>query len=254
MIVSLTIATVLLTATSVLVMAEEFQQLPKTLQKISSTLVHHRKSRTAFICGVVIIMSLASSTTLILPSSSKIDYNRLTSTVSTDLNAAPPKASYILQNSRSLITEKSLPSKVDVEFYLSANVQQNFTLNLELDNTNISLSNKNLKGNTKSTNNQIEIMVRNKRYINTTKNTDTNKDTEVAQRNNKSEIERDCSNPEYIVFTWVLCLISLATALKLYYLVKAFLAVFMLTTYTALIFVHVEDVFDGDIPMYANNE
>lgn len=55
---------------------------------------------------------------------------------------------------------------------------------------------------------------------------------------------RLCLHPEYIVFTWILCLISLATALKLYYLVKTFLAVVLLTVYIVLIFVKFKYVFD----------
>lgn len=41
-------------------------------------------------------------------------------------------------------------------------------------------------------------------------------------------------HPEYLVFTWVLCLIALATTLKLYFLVKTFLASIMVAVYTGL--------------------
>nr|CAD7394065.1 unnamed protein product [Timema cristinae] len=44
-----------------------------------------------------------------------------------------------------------------------------------------------------------------------------------------------CTHPEYIVFTWVLCLVALATCLKLYYLVKTALAAVMVTTVSMLI-------------------
>lgn len=50
-----------------------------------------------------------------------------------------------------------------------------------------------------------------------------------------TENYHDCPHPEYIVFTWVLCLIALAAALKLYYLIKLFLALVMVAVYTALI-------------------
>lgn len=46
-------------------MAEEFKSLPQYLQKISSTLIDNRKSRTAVICGVIVLMSLTSSISLI---------------------------------------------------------------------------------------------------------------------------------------------------------------------------------------------
>jgi hypothetical protein len=57
---------------------------------------------------------------------------------------------------------------------------------------------------------------------------------------------RDASKPEhceqcpalgYIVCTWVLCLVALATALKLYYLVKTTLATVMVSVFTTLFLV-----------------
>lgn len=44
-----------------------------------------------------------------------------------------------------------------------------------------------------------------------------------------------CQHPEYIVFTWILCLIALATVLKLYYLVKTTMAAVMVACYISLI-------------------
>lgn len=52
-----------------------------------------------------------------------------------------------------------------------------------------------------------------------------------------------CIPPEYMVFTWILCLIALASALKLYYLVKTALALVIVTVYTVLIFVLCKDMF-----------
>lgn len=53
-----------------------------------------------------------------------------------------------------------------------------------------------------------------------------------------------CKHPEYIVFTWVLCMIALATALKLYYLVKLMLTLLMVAIYTVLILVPYKPIFD----------
>lgn len=53
-----------------------------------------------------------------------------------------------------------------------------------------------------------------------------------------------CSHPEYMVFTWILCLIALATGLKLYYLVKTFMALIMVICYAILILM--TDVFKSD--------
>jgi hypothetical protein len=65
---------------------------------------------------------------------------------------------------------------------------------------------------------------------------DTNGDREPEQ----------CFAPEYIVYTWVLCLVALATALKLYYLVKTTLASAMVTVFTTLILVAYKEVFDKE--------
>ncbi|XP_055845883.1 adenylyl cyclase 78C isoform X2 [Episyrphus balteatus] len=56
----------------------------------------------------------------------------------------------------------------------------------------------------------------------------------------------DCVHPEYIVFTWILCLIALATALKLYYLVKTMMAAVMVACYTILIMAVFPDIFSTD--------
>ena len=52
-----------------------------------------------------------------------------------------------------------------------------------------------------------------------------------------------CVRPEYIVFTWILCLIALASALKLYYLVKTALATIIVSIYAVLILVVCKDFF-----------
>jgi hypothetical protein len=59
------VATILLALALVMVMAEEFNQLPETLQSMSRILVHHRNRRTAFICCVLILMSVTSSISLV---------------------------------------------------------------------------------------------------------------------------------------------------------------------------------------------
>lgn len=52
-----------------------------------------------------------------------------------------------------------------------------------------------------------------------------------------------CIRPEYMVFTWILCLIALASALKLYYLVKTALAAAIVLVYAVLILVVCKDMF-----------
>lgn len=63
-------------------------------------------------------------------------------------------------------------------------------------------------------------------------------DEHLQPRRTKRRVDEssggDCVHPEYLVFTWVLCLIALATTLKLYFLVKTFLASIMVAVYTGL--------------------
>lgn len=59
-----------------------------------------------------------------------------------------------------------------------------------------------------------------------------------------------CSHPEYLVFSWVLCLIALATALKLYYIIKTFMAVTMVVSYALLILGIYPEVFRRSNPEF----
>lgn len=60
LLISLLVTTVILVASSILVMAEEFKGMPTYLQHTSSMLVHNKKHRTIFICGVISLMTLTS--------------------------------------------------------------------------------------------------------------------------------------------------------------------------------------------------
>lgn len=59
-----------------------------------------------------------------------------------------------------------------------------------------------------------------------------------------------CSHPEYLVFSWVLCLIALATALKLYYIIKTMMAFSMVVSYALLILGIFPDVFRRSNPEF----
>ncbi|KAG8238918.1 hypothetical protein J437_LFUL000755 [Ladona fulva] len=56
---------------------------------------------------------------------------------------------------------------------------------------------------------------------------------------------RQCDHPEYVVFTWVLCLVALATCLRLHYLVKTLLGIVMVAVYALLIVVAYPGVFEN---------
>ncbi|CRK99500.1 CLUMA_CG012819, isoform A, partial [Clunio marinus] len=67
---------------------------------------------------------------------------------------------------------------------------------------------------------------------------------ESLNRSNTSVDSLLCEQPKYVVFTWVLCLTALAAALKLYYLVKTFMAIALVTVFCILILFVYPDVFD----------
>lgn len=72
-----------------------------------------------------------------------------------------------------------------------------------------------------------------------------NNDTQSDFSHYPNEHRQPCSHPEYLVFTWVLCLIALATGLKLYYLVKTFMASIMVLCYAILISIVFPQVFEN---------
>lgn len=71
----------------------------------------------------------------------------------------------------------------------------------------------------------------------------TTTNTTTTDEESFSLVHPTCMHPEYIVFTWVLCLVALATSLKLYYLVKTALAFGMVTVFSILILIAYRDVF-----------
>lgn len=52
-----------------------------------------------------------------------------------------------------------------------------------------------------------------------------------------------CVNSEYLVFTWVMCLVALATTLKLYFLIKTLLAFIMVSFYAFLVIAGYPNIF-----------
>lgn len=74
---------------------------------------------------------------------------------------------------------------------------------------------------------------------------DNNADTQADFSRYRNDHREPCSHPEYLVFTWVLCLIALATGLKLYYLVKTFMASIMVCCYAILISIVFPEVFEN---------
>ncbi|CAG9767609.1 unnamed protein product [Ceutorhynchus assimilis] len=299
----LAIVTILLTAASVLVMAEEFHQFPQPLQKISSTLVHNKNTRTAFICILIIVMSLSSSVSLFKSYNAEFR-NSLpvtTNKSSIDTSTATTISPLLLKSYQpSLLLRKSPLYVPEIEV---KNVEQELTLNLTLSaklNTGITFKNINCTGeclkqfveklhnlwsndsivqlassssndtivkfSTNGNNNLTQILMGKRRKKRSMRQCSeplakcnwkmkrlrrelTESTTTEEFPLNNTTIAPSCSDcvfckhPEYIVFTWVLCMIGLATALKLYYLVKLILTLLMVTVYTILIMVPYRPIF-----------
>lgn len=260
-------------------MAEEFGQLPEALKHISSTLVHNRRSRNAFICGIILVMSIASSVGLFFGAETYFH-----SKTSLDLSVLSYpmflKANEITKENN--FDKRNPQQNIVVNFILTANVQQNITLNnnYKIDNEikyNISCL-KHLINITNANSTDILEDDENENMIKLNNSLTTNEDVfyktkkdklfnlTIHNRISRSIIESSlnksflsekillkestddfvkCCPPEYIVYCWVLCLIALATALKLYYLIKTFLAVIMVSCYALFILVPYNDIFNS---------
>ncbi|XP_041974288.1 adenylyl cyclase 78C-like isoform X1 [Aricia agestis] len=71
----------------------------------------------------------------------------------------------------------------------------------------------------------------------------------VNSTNETLDIEldpRECYKPEYVVFTWILCLIALTSILKLGYIIKTFLAIANVLMYSVLLLVYYNVDYFGD--------
>lgn len=247
MIAFLSVATILLISTSVLVMAEEFQQFPTALQKISSTLVHNRRSRTAFICGVIVLMACASSASLMFGKPAFTCFKKA-QTVATVTETAMFRRNNI----------NPMPN-ININFTLIVNnVFQNHNTSNFFDDdcvdnncTSVAVITSSTERKiTRSDGNNSDIAKSLQLYVvdNESKNLIGNKSDlqpQVDPPRRKDDFYL-CMHAGYVVFTWVLSLIALATALKLYYLIKTFLAVVLVTVYAVLIMVFFNDVFKED--------
>lgn len=234
--VCLAISTALLTCGCLLVMAEEFSTLPLFFQKSSAALVHKRDRRTLFICAVIFLMSAASSIGLFM---CPMDLNHLetNSTVNSNSTNSRYDTEFILDFHISAIVHKNISERIDSKLRNASKIQQ-FMSN-ELNNIRAEildkLANKTTDRNY-SKNGDDLLKLQNEE--NSTHIVDKKLTMGLNAKNNH------CSHPEYLVFTWVLCLIALATGLKLYYLVKTFMATIMVCCYAILISIAFPEVFD----------
>ncbi|EDW78851.2 uncharacterized protein Dwil_GK12673 [Drosophila willistoni] len=254
LIICLASGTVVLTFCCVLVMAEEFPGLPRCLKINSAKLVHQRQRRTLFICGVIISMCMLSAIGLVLCPSS-------TYSGTIDEQARLYSGSlYTNGSSLSTAAAAAADKEYKLNVYLSATIHHNITISTPTSGGATSaasivdaLLNENITS--APTDELVRSTLANALNLNLSSPLEhfeqshrpytLTKNGHIVSLNNTTFSYEDrfgmrqaqdvCAHPEYIVFTWVLCLVSLATALKLYYLVKAVMALGMVGFYTALI-------------------
>lgn len=198
--------------------------LPLWLQRGSASLVNRRKRRTTFICVIIIIMSAVSSTGLFA-------------------------CHMAINNQRSVETE--LPTD-SIQAFLPKSTSIN---DLSTNVTNKSITNLG-KNWIKQQPNDFDVI---RAFYKRTKNDSSVSFIRLARESSsrlksrlirsaafektEAQLSDPCSHPEYMVFTWVLNLIALATGLRLYYLVKTFLAFVMVFTKATLILAAYPEVF-----------
>ncbi|XP_020714442.1 adenylate cyclase type 8 isoform X2 [Ceratitis capitata] len=288
LIICLVVGTICLTFSCVLVMAEEFSNLPLYLKQNSAKLVHQRRRRTFFICLVIVLMSVLSAIGLgLCPDSTyafdTTEVNNITTTTNHLLANSTRSINNNNNNGVSALLANGSEKEIKLNVYLSATIHHNITINTGngtivdtfiTDNLtaapagdlvrqsivnalNLSQTPINLLNNTTSktletfeqspraillaaaaaaapltsangSENELELIDLNSIEFFNSLNT-------LNSTENLQMIQNDCAHPEYIIFTWVLCLVSLATALKLYYLIKTLMAMAMVGCYMILI-------------------
>ncbi|XP_046621280.1 adenylyl cyclase 78C-like isoform X2 [Neodiprion virginianus] len=295
LLISLVFTTFVLTAASILVMAEEFKSLPSILQHFSSVLAHDKQRRTVFICCVISLMALTSMLSVI--ACPRVDCNNeKTSPLpvqkkgSQERRSVPEAGgssrsldelilSFLSAALRDDVVAKDDRSKGDSKNHSKGSEGDEAieTSNIEVKLTHVVDGqaspahrrtrkeiyrfykyekysrdklrhlhhNKRLK-NPPSLSNESPS-TRGRRKVPTRKIMSIFSDNETSMAAMRSSCEPgtwiDCMHPEYAVFTWILCLVALASALKLYYLFKTALATVIVLVYALLILVLYRDLF-----------
>lgn len=197
--------------------------LPNFFRNQSKMLIHHRNSRTIFVCSVIFIMSAASTMGLIM------------------CDFVDPAPVFNQEDNNSKFVKLPLDEKASMVASLTRVQIPEIDINVSIVQQN------------KSNSSPMNAVITNR--------SDTIKKDEVSSLTKDEYVKRDkiglssfnlgglgltndtklpidyknCVHPEYVVFSWVLCLIALAAALKLYYLVKFFMAITMVCCNAILI-------------------
>ncbi|XP_014244187.1 adenylate cyclase type 8-like isoform X2 [Cimex lectularius] len=220
-------ATVLLTCAVLLVMAEELPRLPQKLQHISSVLVHNRFRRTIFILAFVAIMAIASTLTLVLLPDHLLISNIVKNNTQTEFSCHDSECDDGMKRIQREIED--------------SNVKKYTTTNLPIINFDKKgVINPNLLFQNVEQNSNMSSYYALDKHLHTYARVKRNASGVSISKNSTDPSENDhyfksCIHVEHLVFTWVLCLIALATTLKVYFLVKTALALVMVGGYTWLI-------------------
>ncbi|XP_033339591.2 adenylyl cyclase 78C isoform X1 [Megalopta genalis] len=251
LLLSLLLTTLILVASIVLVMAEEFKSLPTYLQHASSMLVHNKRHRTIFICIVISLMALTSIVGVLAcptsirryPEALVLEQQQLvTPTLKPERLVAPTAGldQFILTFLEAALRDESSEDRDRVtgenrtEFSGSNDIEMDLA---RIDGGARPSRRRREKGFFRF--GREEVVSR--KILSATE-----AEAEALYSSDYDDellIETTCVRPEYIVFTWILCLIALASALKLYYLVKTALATIIVSVYAVLILVVCKDFF-----------
>ncbi|XP_014274683.1 adenylyl cyclase 78C isoform X2 [Halyomorpha halys] len=235
-------STVLLTSAVLLVMAEELPKLPHRLQHMSAVLVHNKFRRTLFILGFLIIMCAASTLTLVLlPDHLVIKddaYNTSLGINGTNCTMCDDKFMKRLNRhiKTSHINRTSMNKLYPPLIMTSDDIYDDDWIPIHVNeiNKHHHLTNK------KTKNNSIHSTSHHRRFK---RNMKSDSNIELNEPPSEDIYLIACIHVEYMVFTWVLCLIALATTLKVYFLVKTALALVMVGSFATLIVVLYPEVF-----------
>lgn len=281
LLISLLFTTIVLVACSILVMAEEFKGLPNYLQHSSAMLVHNKQHRTIFICSVISLMALTSVISVLACPTGRsypetLIYDGILSprtdvSIERNQDAVTTSSAGLDRLILSFIEEALSDEAARESKSIDQPIAKNRTVSHESSNIEVKLTHvvdRNDLARTLSRREFFRFYRYEKHYgarrhhrrfarkreaglrsrkalsivddLSTTNSTDSLLIEEDAH-------DRSCLRPEYIVFTWILCLIALASALKLYYLVKTGLATIIVMMYAILILVGCKNLFLNDI-------
>lgn len=255
-------------------MAEEFKTLPTYLQHASSMLVHNKQHRTIFICSVISLMALTSIVSVLAcpmsirqyPEALELQQQSLMNpTLQPERLVAPTVGldQFILTFLEAALRDESSEEQKDISS--KENQTVSYSSNDELRTNLIKARASLAKGQRRKEffrfykyEQYHKLMIgRNyNRFFSNRRDEDIISKRILSTSETKPQVESlysldydenivlgTCVRPEYIVFTWILCLIALASALKLYYLVKTALATIIVSIYAVLILVVCKDFF-----------